>query len=69
MFLCHTQSQFLGTMACPAFGICLPSCADSSHIFPTTAPLMGTAGDRFGATLNPTQPQPGSHWESHQCHW
>lgn len=27
------------------------------------------AGDRFGATLNPTQPQPGSHWGFHRYHW
>lgn len=49
------------------FGTGLPSCADSSHISSSSAPLMVVAGDRFGATLNPTQPQPGSHWGFH--HW
>lgn len=52
-----------------AFGICLPACADSSHISSTSAPLMVAAGGRFGATLNPTQSQPGSHWGFHQYHW
>lgn len=51
-----------------AFGICLPSCPESSHKSSTSAPLMVAAGDRFGATLKPTQLQPGSHWGFHQYH-
>lgn len=51
-----------------AFGICLPSCPESSQKSSTSAPLMVAAGDRFGATLKPTQLQPGSHWGFHQYH-